>query len=79
METLIIVIVLCLVGVAIVICVAFSRGWFSLASVPTENKIQFVLMRKKETVQQEAKKAPVNAESSGLKHPQPPSPNTASL
>jgi hypothetical protein len=73
MDTLILVIGLILASGAIVVGVAFYRGRFRLASVSTKDKIQFVLMRKKDPAQQDARNTPLKAESSGLKTSELPS------
>ena len=48
MYELILVLVLLAVSVVILFGVAFYRGWFRLAVIPAHDKLQFVLMRKKE-------------------------------
>lgn len=71
MNTLIIVVVVMMVLVAILGCVAFYRGAFRLRSTPNEHKVQFVLMRKKETDHADAKTEPEGAASAALKTAKP--------
>lgn len=61
MYTLIAVIVLLMVGAAIAMGVAFYLGLFRLGAVPTENRGQFILMRKKEPIRDDPKNAPLKA------------------
>jgi hypothetical protein len=62
MDTLIVVLAVVAGGIAIMTGIAFYRGWFRLASVPTNSKGQFVLMRKSDAINQPVKNDPGNAE-----------------
>jgi hypothetical protein len=47
---------------AIAVCVAFYRGWFQLAVVPVEDKMDFVLMSKKNAIGMSANRLPPKAD-----------------
>jgi len=51
----IVVVGLLTVSAAIFACVAISRGWLNLKSHPTENKSDFILMRKKASLPKDEK------------------------
>ena len=55
MHPLILAPILIMAAAAILIGVAFYRGWFHLVSVPAEHKVPFVLMRKKGSTPEDEK------------------------
>lgn len=74
MNTLILVLAVIAVSVFVLIGVAFHRGLFRLAS-PTEPRVEFVLMRKKDKNLVDPKITPESAKSAGLTPAKTPTPN----
>lgn len=65
MDSTMVVLAVLAAALMVLTVVAFYRGWFRLASLPVEERMQFILMRKKDKSNENEKNTAMSPQAAG--------------